>query len=127
MTLTGNVFPLQDVTVYSRRENHCPFHTPHLEAYAEIVGEESIRRLERVVERLNGLKLLDLSVTAQGGGVAEMLYSSVPFLDALGINTEWKIITGNRRFFECTKGLHNLLQGMKGTFPPALQDIYFSA
>jgi len=56
--------------------------------------------------------------TAQGGGVAEMLFRSVPFLNELGIETEWKVIKGNEEFFEFTKNLHNLLQGMKGTFTP---------
>ena len=118
--------PLEDGTVYSKRKNFCPFSTPPLEAYAPIVGEEKLERLQKVAERLKGLKLLELNATAQGGGVAEMLYSSVPFLNALGIEAEWKIICGSKDYFESTKSLHNLLQGMKGSFTPEMEQAYFA-
>jgi trehalose synthase len=111
--------------VYSKRLNFCPFATPPLEAYAPILGDERMERLQRAAEPLKGLKLLELNATAQGGGVAEMLYSSVPFLNELGIETEWKVISGNKEFFECTKGLHNLLQGMKGTFTQEMERAYY--
>ena len=121
-----DIFPLADGTVYSKRKNFCPFSTPTLEAYASIFGEEKIERLQRVAQRLEGLKLLELNATAQGGGIAEMLYSSVPFLNALGIEAEWKIVRGSNDYFECTKSLHNQLQGMKGFFTPEMEQIYFS-
>ena len=118
------VFPLADGTVYSKRKNFCPFSTPPLEAYASIVGEERMERLQRVAQRLKGLKLLELNATAQGGGVAELLYSAIPFLNWLGIEAEWKVISGNKEYFECTKSIHNLLQGMEGTFTPEMEQCY---
>jgi trehalose synthase len=111
--------------IYSKQLNLCPFSTPPLEAYVPILGDERAERLQRAAEHLKGLKLLELNATAQGGGVAEMLYSSVPFLNELGIETEWKVISGNKEFFECTKGLHNLLQGMKGTFTQEMERAYY--
>ncbi|MDH5695541.1 MAG: glycosyltransferase [Dehalococcoidia bacterium] len=119
-----SVSVLADGTVYSKRKNFCPFSTPPVEAYIPIVGEEKIERLRRVAQRLKGLKLLELNATAQGGGVAEMLYSSIPFLNALGIEDEWKIIHGNKEYFECTKTLHNLLQGMQGSVTPEMEQCY---
>ncbi|MBL7119461.1 MAG: glycosyltransferase [Dehalococcoidia bacterium] len=116
---------LVDGTVYSRRKNFSPFSTPPLQAYASIVGEDSIERLQRAAKPLKGLKLLELNATAQGGGVAEMLYSAVPFLNALGIEAEWKVIKGNREYFEITKNMHNLLQGKRGSFTPEMQETYF--
>lgn len=123
---TGDASPMINGVVYSKRKDFRPFSTPPLEAYASILSEAKMERLEKASRRLQGLKLLELNATAQGGGVAEMLYSSVPFLDALGIETEWKVISGNKEFFESTKNLHNLLQGMKGTFPPEMEKAYFS-
>jgi len=111
--------------IYSKRKDFCPFTTPPLKAYAPIMGEERMARLQRAAERLKGIKLLELNATAQGGGVAEMLYSSVPFLNSLGIETEWKVISGNPEFYECTKGLHNLLQGMKGAFTQQMERAYY--
>jgi len=123
--MTGkDVFPLADGTVYSKRKNFCPFSIPPLEAYASFLGEEKIERLQKAAQPLKGLKLLEINATAQGGGVAEMLYSSIPFLNSLGIEDEWKIIRGNRKYFELTKNLHNLLQGMKGTFTPEMKQTY---
>jgi len=111
--------------VYSKRLGFCPFSAPLLKDYKAILGEERTERLQRAAERLKGLKVLELNATAQGGGVAEMLYSSVPFLNNLGVETDWKIISGNDEFFECTKGLHNLLQGMKGTFTQEMERSYY--
>jgi trehalose synthase len=110
--------------IYSQRFHHCPFSAPKLKDYESILGEARIERVKRAAERLQGIKVLELNATAQGGGVAEMLYSSVPFLNNLGVETEWKVICGNDEFFECTKGLHNLLQGMKGSFTPEMERAY---
>ena len=115
-----------DGTVYSKRKGFCPFTAPPTEAYIPVVGEANIQRLEKVAKRLKGLKILALNATAQGGGVAEMLYSAVPFLNALGIEIEWKTIQGSQDYFECTKNLHNLLQGKQGSFTPEMERTYFS-
>jgi len=125
--MSNGIFPLADGTVYSRRKNFCPFSTPPLEVYASILGEEKIERLHKVAQRLKGLKLLELNATAQGGGVAEMLYSSIPFMNALGIEAEWKVISGSKDYFECTKSLHNQLQGKKGSFTKEMEQVYFSS
>ena len=125
MVATDNItYPLADGTVYSSRKNFRPFSTPPLEAYAAILGEKKMERLRGAAERLKGVKILELNATAQGGGVAEMLYSSIPFLDQLGIQTEWKILCGTKEYFECTKTLHNMLQGMAGAFTPEMKEVY---
>jgi trehalose synthase len=116
--------PLPDGTVYSRRKNFRTLTSPSLAAYAGIIGNERIARLQKAVESVGKLTLLELNGTAQGGGVAEMLRSYVPFLDSLGVETEWKVITGNKEYFECTKGMHNLLQGMKGSFTAEMERTY---
>jgi len=125
MIKNENISPLPDGTVYSKRKNFTPISSPSLQDYARIVGEEKIERLLRAAECLKGLKLLEVNATAQGGGVAEMLYSSIPFQNLMGIDTEWKIIRGNDEYFEVTKNLHNLLQGMEGSFTPEMEQCYF--
>jgi trehalose synthase len=117
---------LPDGTVYSRRKAFCPFSAPPPEAYAPIIGEQRLERLQRAAGPLKGIRLLELNSTAQGGGVAEMLYRSVPFLNSLGIEAEWKIVRGNREYFETTKCLHNMLQGMKGSLTPDMERVYLA-
>lgn len=120
----GASYPLADGTVYSKRKEFQPFSAPPVESYTPIVGEEKVERLRQVADGLKGLKLLELNSSAQGGGVAEMLFSSIPFLNSLGIDAEWKVITGTREYFQATKHLHNLLQGQRGWFTPEMQRIY---
>lgn len=115
---------LPDGTVYSRRKDICPFDTRSLDEYRSVVEEGRIDKLLSLAQRLKGLKILELNSTANGGGVAEMLYSSVPLLNRIGLEAEWKVIQGNASYFECTKKLHNLLQGKKGSFGRELRQIY---
>lgn len=119
-----NLPPLPDGTVYSKRKDHCAFAVPPLEEYANIIGARKIERLLEVSNRLKDIKLLDINATASGGGVAEMLYSAIPFINQLGIENEWKIIKGSREYFECTKGLHNMLQGMEMTLTEGMVETY---
>src|SRR5438093_10323874 len=62
---------------------------------------------------LKGARLLHLNATPYGGGVAELLRSEVALLRGLGIDAEWKVISGDDRFFHVTKEFHNALQGAK--------------
>jgi trehalose synthase len=120
----GSGTPLEDGTLYSRGRGIAPFSVPSLDDYAAIVGEERIRKLEKLAERLSGLKILEINSTAVGGGVAEMLYSQVPFLNRLGIEDEWWVLQGNEQFFGMTKTVHNLLQGKEGKLSPDMTQVY---
>ncbi|MFW6105038.1 MAG: glycosyltransferase [Chloroflexota bacterium] len=124
MRNTSSSSILADGTVYSKRKNFCRFSASPPEAYIPILGEERVERLQKVAQRVKGSKMLTLNATARGGGVAEMLYSAVPFLNDLGVETEWKIVLGPKEYFECTKELHNLLQGKIGSFSPERRETY---
>ena len=82
-----------------------------LDAYAEVAGDEVILQLRQLAATLKGAKVVHVNSTRQGGGVAEILNKLVPFMQELGIDTRWEIITGESEFFECTKAMHNTLQG----------------
>ncbi|MFC2005426.1 glycosyltransferase [Chloroflexota bacterium] len=117
-------FPLADGTVYSKRKGVTPFSSSKPEEYTSIIGQEKIERLLKVAARLKGLQILEVNASAQGGGVAEILLSIIPFMNSLGIDAEWKVITGNPDYFECTKSMHNLLQGMDGSFTSEMEQTY---
>ncbi len=82
-----------------------------LAAYEGVVPAAALADVRARAERLRGLHVLHLSATPYGGGVSELLRSSVPLLRALGIDAQWKVITGETAFFEATKTIHNALQG----------------
>ncbi len=82
-----------------------------LEAYAQVAGDDVIAQLQQLAAPLAGSKAVHVNSTRSGGGVAEILTKLVPLMQELGIDTEWEVINGEGDFFECTKGMHNTLQG----------------
>lgn len=118
-------FPLENGSVYSRRKGLQPFSASPIESYVPIVGEERVEELQKLAKKLKGVKILEVNSTAVGGGVAEMLYSQVPFLNQLGLEDEWKVMSGRESFYRVTKTIHNLLQGKKGTFSPPMVKEYY--
>ncbi len=85
--------------------------TGSIDKYRMILPRESIDEIMSLGEDLKGLRLCHINSTPFGGGVAELLVSYIPLLRSLGIDADWQVIRGDRRFFTITKGLHNALQG----------------
>ncbi len=79
--------------------------------YASIVGRGLAEEIRTLVEPLKGRRMLHLSATAFGGGVAEIQYTLIPLLNDIGIDAEWRVIHGRDEFFDVTKTMHNALQG----------------
>ncbi len=87
--------------------------TNKLDKYAEFVGEDYIHSLREACLNFDGKTMAHVNSTYYGGGVAEMLNSYIPLLNEAGLETEWRLLKGDRDFFTVTKKLHNSLQGMK--------------
>ncbi len=83
----------------------------HLSDYASIVDRAMVDEIRERAERLKGKRVLHVSATAFGGGVAEILYTLVPLMADIGIEVEWQVIYGREEFFNATKIMHNALQG----------------
>ena len=79
--------------------------------YTHLAGRPLIQEIRDLVEDLNGLRVLHLSATAFGGGVAEILYTLIPLMNDVGIEAEWQVMLGREEFYNATKRLHNALQG----------------
>ena len=82
-----------------------------LDQYACIVGQDVIDQLRLLAAQLRGLKVVHVNSTREGGGVAEILSWLVPLKQELGIDASWEVITGTPQFYQCTKYMHNALQG----------------
>lgn len=91
-----------------------------LETYAQVTGPEVIDRLLQLAKPLKGKTVLHVNSTARGGGVAEILTQLVPLMRELDIDAYWEVISGDDRFYQCTKGMHNALQGNAVPIPEAL-------
>jgi len=82
-----------------------------LSDYATIATRGLMDEIRRLAEPLAGKRVVHLSATAFGGGVAEINYTLVPLMADAGLDVEWRIIHGEDEFFNVTKTIHNALQG----------------
>ena len=82
-----------------------------LRDYATLATRGLMEQIRSLSEPLAGKRVLHLSATAFGGGVAEINYTLIPLMSDAGLDTEWRIIHGADEFFEVTKTIHNALQG----------------
>ena len=92
--------------------------------YAALIGEEALERLRAKARRLHGLRVVNVSSTFYGGGVAELLSSLTLLKRALGVHADWRLIQGSPDFFSVTKKLHNALQGGDINLTELKKDIY---
>ena len=79
--------------------------------YTHLSGRGLVDEIRELAEPLQGKRVLHVSATAFGGGVSEILYTLVPLMRDVGLDTSWQIIMGREEFFNATKLLHNSLQG----------------
>src|SRR5881394_831023 len=79
--------------------------------YATIATRGLMDEIRRLAEPLAGKRVVHLSATAFGGGVAEINYTLIPLMQDAGLDVEWRIIRGAEEFYNVTKTIHNALQG----------------
>jgi trehalose synthase len=82
-----------------------------LEGYTGIVSEKLLSEIVQTAKKLEGLRIVHINATPQGGGVAEILKSMVPLMRDVGINAEWYALSPEESFFRISKTLHHCLQG----------------
>jgi trehalose synthase len=101
-----------------------PLLEKELALYADCVGDEAVAQIREAAAPLEGARVLHLSATAYGGGVAELLATHVPLLRSVGIDAEWQVLHGSDEFFAVTKQVHNALQGADIEWTPHMQRTY---
>ena len=92
--------------------------------YATIATRGLMDEIRRLAEPLAGKRVVHLSATAFGGGVAEINYTLVPLMRDAGLDVEWRIIRGAEEFFNVTKTIHNALQGNPQALTLEQQEIF---
>lgn len=89
-----------------------------LERLASLLPPERVERIDVYAAEarrlLAGRTVWNVSSTARGGGVAEMLHTLVAYAAGTGIEIRWFVIGGDQDFFAVTKRIHNRLHGVPG-------------
>lgn len=89
---------------------------------APVIGATRMAEFDAVAaaarELLHGRSVVNVNSTAAGGGVAEMLQTSLGYACGAGIDARWFVIEGDPDFFAITKRLHNHLYGGTGDGGP---------
>jgi trehalose synthase len=86
-----------------------------------VIGADRYAQLIRAADRFRRLMgertVWNVSSTAVGGGVAEMLQVLLGYVTDLQIASRWTVITGDAEFFVITKRLHNQIHGQPAGGP----------
>ncbi|MDE2607476.1 MAG: glycosyltransferase [Burkholderiales bacterium] len=101
-----------------------PFRPVRIEDYEPLIGAEAVDRLEDKARRLAGLRVVNVSSTFYGGGVAEILSSLTLLQQTMGVRADWRLIQGSPDFFSTTKKMHNALQGGEIELNQLKKDVY---
>jgi trehalose synthase len=92
--------------------------------YASIVPRGLVDEIHRLAEPLRGKRVVHVSATAFGGGVAEINYTLIPLMADAGLEVEWRVIKGAEEFYNVTKAIHNGLQGDPRSLGPEEIDVF---
>lgn len=95
-----------------------------LDEYRPIIGDDGAEEIRRLAEPLRGLRVLHLSVTAFGTGVAELLNATVPLLTDVGLKCEWQVIRPAEEFAAVSKALYRALAGTNVEWTPQMSEVW---
>jgi trehalose synthase len=99
---------LESVTIGSLRLERFESVLPQNRYEAVLAAAARARKL------LDGRVVWNVSSTARGGGVAEMLISLLAYAHGAGVDARWLVIPGSEPFFAVTKRVHNHLHSVAG-------------
>lgn len=102
-----------------------------LERFASVLLPEKLAQLRAGIIAAQavfaGRTVWNVSSTARGGGVAEMLTTQLAYARGSDVDARWEVIGGDAAFFAVTKRIHNRLHGFAGDGGPlgeAERDVY---
>jgi len=95
-----------------------------LDEYRPIIGDAAADEIRRLAAPLQGLRVLHLSVTAFGTGVAELLNAAVPLLADAGLDCSWQVVRPAEEFAATNKALYRALAGLSDEWSPELSETW---
>ena len=94
-----------------------------LDEYRPIVGE-AIDEIRQLAAPLQGLRVLHLSATAFGTGVAELLNGAVPLLSDIGLACSWQVVRPAEESAAANKALYRNLAGAAADWSPEMAETW---
>jgi trehalose synthase len=95
-----------------------------LDDYRPITGEGAVDEIRQLAAPLQGLRVLHLSVTAFGTGVAELLNAAVPLLSDVGLACDWQVVRPAEESAAANKALYQALAGAEVDWSPELGEVW---
>jgi trehalose synthase len=97
-----------------------------LDELAEVAGERTIEELRTLARPVEGLRVLNLSVTGFGTGTAELLNSAVPLLTDLGLDVSWEVVRASEEAAGVTRSMYQALSGISVAWTRDMTDTWLS-
>jgi trehalose synthase len=95
-----------------------------LDSLADVAGQPVIDELRTLARPIEGLRVLNLSVTGFGTGTAELLNSSVPLLNDLGIDCHWEVVRTSEDVAAATRAMYRALSGVHVEWTQEMTDAW---
>jgi trehalose synthase len=95
-----------------------------LEDYRPLAGDAAIDEIRRLAAPLEGLRVLHLSATAFGTGVAELLNAAVPLLSNIGLDCHWQVVRPAEESAAASKALYRALAGSGSDWSPEHGEVW---
>lgn len=95
-----------------------------LQDYRPLVGDTGIEEIRRLAAPLRGLRVLHLSATAFGTGVAELLNAAVPLLSDVGLECSWQVVRPAEESAAANKALYRALAGGASGWAPEMEETW---
>jgi trehalose synthase len=97
-----------------------------LDDLASTVGEATLQDIRRRARPLEGLRVLNLSVTGFGTSTAELLNSSVPLLNDLGLDVHWQVVRASEEAASVARAMYQALAGTSVHWTREMTDVWLS-
>jgi trehalose synthase len=83
-----------------------------LDDLRDAAGDAALAELRRLARPVEGLRVLNLSATGFGTGTAELLNSSVPLMNDLGLDMHWQVVRASEEAALVGRAMYQALGGV---------------
>lgn len=97
-----------------------------LDDLVDSAGRDTIDELRSLARPIEGLRVLNLSVTGFGTGTAELLSSSVPLMTDLGLDCSWQVVRTSEEFTHVTRAMYQALGGIYVPWTQEMTDTWLA-